>query len=93
MKYIFGCQCIVLHVPIKAPKANREPIHALSSLSLGNGSLNGESNDVWVVFANFGFTGEVHPSVVPTAKLDKFTEKNKNLMLPIFFYKNMWNKL
>lgn len=54
--------------PINAPNATNEPIHANSSSS-GLWS-NGES--LKLSSFNFGNTGDVQPSVVPTATLDKF---------------------
>lgn len=56
-------------LPIKAASATNDPIQANSSVS--GTAVSGES--VSVTSCSFGFTGDVQPRVVPTAKLDKFT--------------------
>lgn len=57
---------------MNAVNANNEPIQAVSSTDGTPG--NGES--LRVASSNFGWTGDVHPNVVPTAKLDKFAAKD-----------------
>lgn len=54
--------------PMKAASATSDAIQANSSV-VGT-AINGES--FRVTSSNFGPTGDVQPSVVPTAKLDRF---------------------
>lgn len=58
-------------LPITAPSATSEPIHDASS-SVGT-ALRGVSERC--TSFSFGPTGAVHPRVVPTAILDRFTKR------------------
>lgn len=66
-RLILECKIKVMNIPINAAKASSEPIQAASSI-VGTAG-NGESTSV--VSSSLGLTGDVQPSVVPTAKLDR----------------------